>query len=168
MGWSCRIFCPFGLEASAPCCFPCTHEVSCLTGAEVTLTTDRCSGAWQEYAERRALRAELKALQKEERHRQQRAIDEVLKVELAENSLDIQLLQLHLSAQQSGRGGCRSPVWAQLQLFLGRWHCTSVWWFMLLSSGLYEIHGHDKKAVHPQRNAYHALTNAFGWRCLAD
>ena len=36
----------------------------------------------QEYAERRALRGELKALQKEERVRQQRAVDEVLKVGL--------------------------------------------------------------------------------------
>lgn len=34
----------------------------------------------QDYAERRALRAELKMLQKEERQRQQRAVDEVLKV----------------------------------------------------------------------------------------
>ena len=34
----------------------------------------------KDYEERRALRGELKALQKEERQRQQRAVDEVLKV----------------------------------------------------------------------------------------
>ena len=39
-----------------------------------------CRHVLQDYTERRALRAELKALQKEERQRQQRAVEEVLKV----------------------------------------------------------------------------------------
>ena len=51
------------------------------------LVADGRSAAWQEYAERRALRAELKALRKEERQRQQRAVDEVLKVGCASGSL---------------------------------------------------------------------------------
>ena len=93
--------------------------MSCLAGAKDTPTANLCSGAWQEYAERRALRAELKALQKEERHRQQRAIDEVLQGELAENSLDIQLLQMHLqhsSLAEEAAGALSgpgfSPSWA--------------------------------------------------------
>ena len=62
---------------------------SCPAGAQVDLTADRRNAAWQEYAERRALRAELKALQKEERQRQQRAVDEVLKVNPASGSPDL-------------------------------------------------------------------------------
>ncbi len=42
-------------------------------------TDNFCFGKAQDYAERRSLRGELRALQKEERQRQQRAVDEVMK-----------------------------------------------------------------------------------------
>ena len=78
---------PQGLAISRPChaavcCPPCSAprgiKVSCPAGPQAMYTSYRL--VLQDYSERRALRAELKALQKEERRRQQRAVDEVLKV----------------------------------------------------------------------------------------
>lgn len=54
------------------------HREGDLTN-EPRLSLHRVLFQVQDYAERRSLRGELRALQKEERQRQQRAVDEVMK-----------------------------------------------------------------------------------------
>ena len=67
------------LEPARPavCPWGCSCHVHLAHRLRTAVT---CRHVLQDYTERRALRAELKALQKEERQRQQRAVEEVLKV----------------------------------------------------------------------------------------